>query len=73
MDNTIEVSTEDLARMVNSHWGQLRKKNKWKFSSKEEEDECKALFILGYHCAWVDMREISSGAMSMDNQLGIYK
>ena len=59
--------------MVNSRWRQLRKTNKWKFLSKEAEDQCKTLFILGYHSAWEDMRDISNGLMSMEEQLGIHE
>ena len=69
MENGITIDIETQARLVNGHWAQLKKTNKWRFQSAEAESQCKTLFILGYHSAWRDMCEISGKARELDELL----
>lgn len=68
-NETITIDIEMQARMVEGHWRELTKANKWKFKREEEEAACKTLFIMGYQCAWKDACEISTKACAMDELL----
>jgi hypothetical protein len=72
MDKTNETITIDIemqARMVEGHWRELTKANKWKFKREEEEAACKTLFIMGYQCAWKDACDVCAKACAMDELL----
>lgn len=70
MDDKFNISTEDLGRMINSDWEDLKEKSDFEFPNHEVEMQCKTIFVLGYHYAWTDMSHISKGLVELDELLG---
>jgi len=70
MGNTMSLSTEDMARLMKARWTGIKQSNGYAFANKAQEDACMTLFALGYHSAWRDMHDLSSGMVAIDELLG---